>query len=66
MKQFSRKAATLLTDLTEARPLVRTELTVKTPYGGKLFSRLVDCAATLDFMSGNFVVLSVAYATFAP
>jgi hypothetical protein len=51
IKQNSPKAAAMLTDLTETRPLIRTELVVKTLYGGQLVSRLVDCAATLDFMS---------------
>jgi methyl coenzyme M reductase subunit C len=44
-----------MTDLTEARPLTRTELTVKTSDGGHFFSVLVDCAATLDFVSEDFV-----------
>jgi hypothetical protein len=34
LQQFSSQATALLTDLTEARPLIRTELTVKTPDGG--------------------------------
>ena len=34
LKQFSPPATALLTDLTEARPLIRTELRVKTPDGG--------------------------------
>jgi hypothetical protein len=46
---ISPKAAAPLTDPTEARPLIRIELTVKTPNGGQLISRLVDCAPTLDF-----------------
>jgi hypothetical protein len=41
----------LITDLTEARPLIRTELAVKTRNGGQLISGLVDCVATLDFVS---------------
>jgi hypothetical protein len=53
--KFSPLATTLLTDLTEARPLMRTELTVKTPDGGHRISDLVDCAATLDFVSEDFV-----------
>jgi hypothetical protein len=44
-----------LTDLTEARPLIRTELTVKTPDGGHQISGLVDCPATLDFVSKDLV-----------
>jgi hypothetical protein len=48
-RQFSPEATTLLTDLTEARPLVRPELIVQTE-GGQLISGLVDCAATLDFV----------------
>jgi hypothetical protein len=28
---------------------------VKTPHGGQLISRLVDCAATLDLLSQDFV-----------
>jgi hypothetical protein len=45
----------LLRDLTEARPLIRTELNVKTPDGGQLISGLVDCAATLDLVFEDFV-----------
>jgi hypothetical protein len=41
----------MLTILTEARPLIRTELIVKTHDGGQQTSGLVDCAATLDFVS---------------
>jgi hypothetical protein len=55
LQQFSSTITTLLIDLTEARPLIRTELTVKTPNGGQLISSLVDCAATLDFVSDDFV-----------
>jgi predicted aspartyl protease len=44
-----------MADLTEARPLIRTELTVKTPDGGHQISGLVDCAATLDFVYEDFV-----------
>jgi hypothetical protein len=42
-------------ELTEARPLIRTELIVKTPDGGHLIFGLVDCAATLDFVYEDFV-----------
>jgi hypothetical protein len=55
LQQFSPPATTLLTDLTEARPLIRTEVTMKTPYGGHQLFGLVDCAATLDFVSKDFV-----------
>jgi hypothetical protein len=55
LRQFSTRAIALLTDLTEARPLIRTELIVKTLDGGHLISGLVDCAATLDFVSEDFV-----------
>jgi hypothetical protein len=55
LRQFSSPATALLTYLTEARPLIRTELTVKTPDGGHQISGLVDCAATLDFVSKDFV-----------
>jgi hypothetical protein len=55
LRQFSSPATVLLTDLTEARPLIRTELTVKTHDGGHRISGLVDCAATLDFVSEDFV-----------
>jgi hypothetical protein len=51
LQQFSSTATTLLTNLTEARPLIQTELIVKTLDGGQLISGLVDCAATLDFVS---------------
>jgi hypothetical protein len=55
LPQFSSTTTILLTDITEARPLIRTELTVKTPNGGHQVSSLVDCAATLDFVSEDFV-----------
>jgi hypothetical protein len=42
-------------DLAEARPLTRIEVIVKTHDGGQLISGLVDCAATLDFLSKDFV-----------
>jgi hypothetical protein len=45
----------MLTDLIEARPLIRTELTMKIRDGGQLTSGLVDCLASLDFVSQNFV-----------
>jgi hypothetical protein len=44
-----------MTDLTEARPLLRTELNVKLFDGGQLTSGLVDYAATLDFVLEDFV-----------
>ena len=50
LRQFSSPAKALLTNLTEARPLIRIELTVKTPDSGHQISGLVDCAATLDFV----------------
>jgi hypothetical protein len=34
LRQFSSEATAMLMDLTEARPLIRAELTVKTPNGG--------------------------------
>jgi hypothetical protein len=55
LRQFSPPATALLTNLTEARPLIRTELTVKSPDGGHQISGLVDCVATLDFVSEDFV-----------
>jgi hypothetical protein len=55
LRQFSPLATAMLTDLTEARPLIRTELTVKTLDGGHKISGLVDYAATLDFVSKDFV-----------
>jgi hypothetical protein len=55
LKQFSPPATALLTDLTEARPLIRTELTLKTLDGGHQIFGLVDCAAALDFVSEDFV-----------
>jgi hypothetical protein len=55
LKQFSSPATTLMIDLTEARPLIRPELTVKTPDGRHHISGLVDCAATLDFVFEDFV-----------
>jgi hypothetical protein len=55
LKQFYPPATALLTNLTEARLLIRTELTVKTPDGRHQISGLMDCAATLDFVSEDFV-----------
>jgi hypothetical protein len=55
LQQFSSTTTALLTDLAEARSLIRTELTTKTYDGGQLISGLADCAATLDFVSQDFV-----------
>jgi hypothetical protein len=56
LRQFSSPTTALLTDLTEACPLIRTELTVKThDCGHQISGLLVDCAATLDFVSEDFV-----------
>jgi hypothetical protein len=55
LRQSSSPATALLTDLTEAHPLIRTELPVKSSDGGHQISGLVDCAATLDFISEDFV-----------
>jgi hypothetical protein len=53
--QFSSTATAHLMDLTEARPLIRIELNVKTPNGGHLVTGMLKCAATLDFVSEDFV-----------
>jgi hypothetical protein len=42
-------------NLIEARPLIRTGLTLETPNGGQQSFGSVDCAATLDFVSEDFV-----------
>jgi hypothetical protein len=55
LRRFSPEATVMLTDLNEARLLIRNELNVKTPNCGQLISGLVDCAATLDFVSEDFV-----------
>jgi hypothetical protein len=55
IQQFSSPATSLVTDLTEACPLIRTELTLKTHDGGHQITGLVDCAVTLDFVSEDFV-----------
>jgi hypothetical protein len=55
LHQFSPPATTLLTDITEARPLIRTEVAVKTHDGGHQITGLVYCAATLDFVSEDLV-----------
>jgi hypothetical protein len=55
LQQFSSTTTDLLTDLTEARPLIRNELTVKAHDGGQLIFGLVDCDTTLDFVSEDFV-----------
>jgi hypothetical protein len=51
LQQFSPPATSLLTAITEARPWIRTELTVIFFDGGHQITGLVDCAATLDFVS---------------
>jgi hypothetical protein len=55
LRQFSLDATALLTVLTKARPLIRTEVNVKTHDGGQLVSGLGGCSATLDFVSEDFV-----------
>jgi hypothetical protein len=55
LRKISPEATALLTDLAEARPLLRTELIVKTFDGGHLVFGLVECATTLDFVSEDFV-----------
>jgi hypothetical protein len=55
LPQFSSTVSALFADLTEARPLIRRELTVKTPNGGQLVTCLVDCAVTFDLVFGDFV-----------
>jgi hypothetical protein len=44
-----------MTDLTDARPFIRTELALKNLAGGHNMSGLMNCAATLDFVSEEFV-----------
>jgi hypothetical protein len=55
LRQLSLDAFALLTDLTEACPLIPTHMNVKTHDGGQQISGLVDCAATLDFVSEDLV-----------
>jgi hypothetical protein len=55
LRQFPPEATAMLTDLTDARPMIRIELTLKIPNGEQQISGLVDCAATLNFVSGDFV-----------
>jgi hypothetical protein len=45
----------MLTVLAKARPLIQTELTIKTHNGEQIISELVDCVATLDLVSEDFV-----------
>jgi hypothetical protein len=45
----------MLTNLTQARALIRTALKVKTHDGRQQISGLVYCNATLDFVSKYFV-----------
>jgi hypothetical protein len=47
---YSDATVAMLPYLTKARPVIRTELNVKTLHVGQLISALVDCAATLDFV----------------
>jgi hypothetical protein len=51
LQHFPPPTTSLLTDLTEARPVIRTELIVKTLHGGHQIFGLVECAATLDTVS---------------
>jgi hypothetical protein len=55
LQQFSSTTTALLTDFTETRPLILTELIVKIPNGGQVISGLLDCVVTLDFLSEDFV-----------
>jgi hypothetical protein len=55
LRQFSPDAPALLTDLAEARMMIRTEKDVKAHDGGLWTSRVVDCAAAHDFVSRDFV-----------
>jgi hypothetical protein len=55
LRHFPPEATALLTDLTEARPLIRSERNVKSHDGRQRFFGLVDCAATLEFVSEDFV-----------
>jgi hypothetical protein len=45
----------LTTDLTEDRPLIRTEMNVKSHDCRQQISGLVDCAVTHDFVLKDFV-----------
>jgi hypothetical protein len=54
LPQFSSIPTVLLTNHTEARPLIRIELTMKTHDGGQLVTGLVDCVATRDFVFEDF------------
>jgi hypothetical protein len=55
LRKFSPDVAAMLNDLTEARPLIRTELNVKTHDGGQLLSGFVDDVATLDVELEDFI-----------
>jgi hypothetical protein len=55
LRHFASDATTLVDGPTEARPLIRTELNVKTLDGEHRISGLVDCAATTNFVSKDFV-----------
>jgi hypothetical protein len=57
LQQFSPEATAMFTDLTEARPLIQTEVNVKIRHGIQKNSGLVDCATTLDFVSEEFASL---------
>jgi hypothetical protein len=56
LRQLSPDASTVLTDLTKARPLIRTEMNVKSHDGGQLIFELADCTSTLDFVSKDFEI----------
>jgi hypothetical protein len=55
LRQYFPEATVMFTDLTEARPLIQTELTVKTHDGGQQISGLVDCFATLNVVLKDVV-----------
>jgi hypothetical protein len=50
MRKFPTDATALLTDDTETRPSIQTELNVETYNSEPLISGLVDCVATLNFV----------------
>jgi hypothetical protein len=55
LRQIFSEATAMLSDPTEARPLIQAEMNVKNNDGRQLISGLVYCAATLDCVSKDCV-----------
>jgi hypothetical protein len=55
LRQFYSDATSQLNDLTEVRPLIQAELSMKTLDGGQIISGLLDLATILDIVPEDFL-----------